>query len=136
MKLLLIKCLQCLCDVNCTVMITSELNLPDINGKDPNLLSDHDDCSSMFLLFTKQFGFEQLVHELTRPSNSTPGSGSIIDLVLCTDSHVIHSLTVTCRSVLAIIDNCSVTFEASYLPLKGAYSFPVDVNNHNFYKSN
>ena len=85
MKLLL-KCLQRLRDVNCAVII-ADLNLPDINWKDPNLFSDLDDCSTMFLAFSKQFVFQQFVHELTRPSNLTPGSGPIIDLVLCSDSH-------------------------------------------------
>jgi len=75
---LLVKFLQRLCNVNCTVIITGDLNLPNVNWKDPNFLSDHDDSFTMFLSFTKQFGFEQLVNELTRPSSSTPGSGSII----------------------------------------------------------
>jgi len=87
-----IKYLQRLRDFKCTVIITDDLNLPHINWKDPNPLSD---CSTMLLLFSKQFGFEQLVHELTRPSNLTPGFESIIDLVLCSDSHVVNNLNVT-----------------------------------------
>ena len=130
----LIECLQRLCDVNRTVIITGDLNLPDVNWDAPNLLSDYDDCSSMFVAFAKQHGFEQFVREITRPSVSTSGSGSLIDLVLGNDSHVIHNLNVTVP--FSTSDHYSIAFETSYLPLKGAstHNFPIDINYHNFQK--
>jgi hypothetical protein len=51
------------------VVITGDLNLPDINWDDPNLTIDHDKCSVLFVAFTKQQVFEQYVEDFTRPSS-------------------------------------------------------------------
>jgi len=129
---LLIKCLKRLCDVNRSVVITGDLNLPCIDWNEPNLVSDHYCCSVMFATFACQNTLDQHVKDFTRPSTSACNTGSLIDIVLCNDSHIIHNVNVI--APFSTSDHCIVEFELSFLPLKGdsSHCFPVDVNYRNF----
>jgi len=134
---LLIKCLTKLSDVNRSVIITGDFNFPKINWNEVNLVSDSVTCSNLFISFTKQYALEQLVDNITRPSSvnksiTTGISGTIIDLVLCNDTHIVHNLNV--NAPFSTSDHCVVDFQLSYLPLKGdsSHCFPVDVNYRNF----
>ena len=111
----LIKCLKQLCDVNRSVVITGDIN---INWKDINLLADRDLCSVLFAQFANQYAFDQHVNSVTRPRPSADVyTGSVIDLVLCNDTHVIHNVEV--GPPFSSSDHCVVDFELSYLPLNG-----------------
>ena len=139
---LLVKCLKQLCDVNRSIIITGDLNLPGIDWSNPNLVADRDCCSVLFAVFANQFSFAQLVETITRPNSSARNlangdyTGSLIDLVLCNDTHIVHDVEVTepfCSS-----DHCNINFCLSFLPLKANFNncFPVDVNYRNFNKCN
>ena len=127
----LIKCLRRLCDTNRSIVITGDLNLSDVNWNEPNLLADGESCSGLFVTFAKQYGFEQYVQDVTRPS-TIPGSGSVIDLVLCNDTHILHNVDV--GTPFSTSDHCSVFFQVSYLPLKGEFvhNIPADSNYYDF----
>ena len=134
----LIKCLKQLCNVNRSIIITGDLNLPNINWNCPNLISDRDCCSVLFANFASQYCFDQHVDSFTRPPTSARNlasgicAGTLLDLVLCNDTHIIHDVEVT--EPFSVSDHCIVNFNLSFLPLKCdfSHSFPVDVNYHNF----
>jgi len=84
----LIECLQQLYDVDSTVVIIADFNLPNINWIDTVLVSSRDYSSTLFSTFVSQFAFEQNVTENTiqyntRPNSKHPASGSLLDIVLC-----------------------------------------------------
>jgi len=55
---LLIDSLRHICDVDFSVIINGDFNLPNINWSDPVLVSSRDYCSTLFSTFVSQFAFE------------------------------------------------------------------------------
>ena len=91
----LIECLQLLSDVDSTVVVDGDFNLPDINWNDHTFVSSRDYCSTLFSTFVSQFAFEQYVTEITRPNPKRPASGSLLDMVLCNDAFAICNVAVS-----------------------------------------
>ena len=127
----LIDCLQQLCDVDYTVVINGDFNLPNINWSYPIILSNDnmDHCSTLFTNFMAQNVFDQLVNDVTRPSSVLPGHGSIIDVVLCNDPFTVHDVFV--GSPFSTSDHCVVTFELSILSAS-SYSTMQSIQYRNF----
>jgi len=116
---LLSKCLKVLCDVNRSIVINGDLNLPNIDWFNPNLISNKCRCSVLFALFANELGFEQHVNTITRPSPSANNgiyAGSTIDLVLCNDTHMIHDIEVDFP--FSKSDHCSVNFNLSFFTVE------------------
>jgi len=65
---LLIDSLRHLCDIDFSVIINGDFNLPNINWSDPVLVSSRDYCSILFSTFVSQLPFKQYVSENIRPS--------------------------------------------------------------------
>jgi len=138
----LISCLRQLCEVNRSIIIAGDFNLPSINWSNLGLVADRDSCSVLFAMFANQYGFDQHVDTFTRPSMSARNlsngiyTGSILDLVLSNDTHIIHNVEV--NELFSTSDHCTIDFNLSFLPLKSDFShcFPVDVNYHDFSKCN
>jgi len=83
----LIDCLTSLCNVDSSIVLAGDFNLPNIDWS--NLLFTVDDtcCSTLFSMFVKRFCFCQLVCEPTRLQPT--GKSSLIDLVLCNDPFIV-----------------------------------------------
>ena len=92
---LLIDSLSVLCDIDGTVLLCGDFNLPSINwDNDPPLPTGTVGCSDCFISFINQHLLHQFVTDVTRPSHSERGRGSILDLVLCNDNFLLHEVTV------------------------------------------
>ena len=77
-------CLEQLCNVDATILITGDFKLPTIHQTNCTLDSNHTQttCSEMFLQFFNEQALCQLVNDVTMPSNLNPNTGNILDLVL------------------------------------------------------
>lgn len=130
----LINCLQSLSDVDSTVIITGDFNLPKIDWSDPVIMPDVDNCSSLFTVFTKQFVFEQLVTEVTRPSTTKDSAGSLIDLVLCNDSFAVNNVSVV--APFSTSDHCAVRFDLCCFSTPPVFSnYEQCFNKYNFQRA-
>jgi len=108
---LLINCLESLCDIDATVVIAGDLNLPWVDWSNPVFISDNGRCSTKFTEFINLFAFTQYVKEPTR-ININKDSGAVtaklLDVVLCNDVFAISDVAV--EAPFSTSDHCSVGF--------------------------
>ena len=105
------KCLEFLCDVDSTIVIAGDINLPYVDWSNPILVSDTDRCSTIFTTFTSSYALNQCVSEPTRYNlNSSTGvtTATLIDLVLCNDNFAVNNVAV--EAPFSRSDHCSVVF--------------------------
>ena len=116
----IVQCLELLCDVDATVIVLGDFNLPYIDWANPVFIADSDRCSTLFTEFTSLYTLEQLVNEATRFNNKSKVTnaaavthvganvGSILDLVLCNDIFAIQDIGVHVN--FSTSDHCTVDF--------------------------
>lgn len=75
-----IGCVEYLCDVDKSVILLGDFNLPNVDWSNPTFCSDQDRCSTLFVSFTKAFALQQHVYEPTR-YNFSSNFASVLDLV-------------------------------------------------------
>ena len=106
----LIKCLAILVNVNYTVIISGDLNLPNVNWS--NFITHYDQICEPLASFFQNEGFIQYVTEPTRKIDS------ILDVVLCNEQIMISD----CQTVASIgnSDYIAVLFKVM-LPNNATY---------------
>ena len=119
---LLSECIEFLCRSNLTVVITGDINVHNLQNLSQNTYS----CSNVIsTLFTKH-AFSQFVTSPTR-YNSSSGTESLLDLVLCNDDNFVFNTTV--GAPFDISDHCMVSFDilkpiiTPVNPHQGTYDF-------------
>ena len=91
--LLFVDCLNFLCNVNSTVLLCGDFNLPKIrwlNGLPCQTVVDT--CSDLFINFMYDFALRQHVQEDTRLSRLPDKAGNILDLVLSNDASFVFNV--------------------------------------------
>ena len=103
-------CLEQLCNVDATILITGDFNLPTIHWTNQTLDSNHAQptYSEIFLQFCNEQALCQLVNDVTRPSKLNPNIGKILDLVLTNDSFAVQNLEI--RHPFSTSDHFSLSF--------------------------
>jgi hypothetical protein len=101
----LINCLNSLCDVDASIAVVGDFNLPLITWSDVQLAVDNDCCSNLFSMFAVRNCFNQLVTEPTRLN--AVHKNNILDIVLANDSIVCD---VAVSLPFSTSDHCSVCF--------------------------
>ena len=90
---LFVECLNFLCNVNSTVLLCGDFNLPKIrwlNGLPCQTVVDT--CSDLFINFIYDFALRQHVQEDTRLSRLPDKAGNILDLVLSNDASFVFNV--------------------------------------------
>jgi len=95
----LYDCLCYLCDVDYTVVIVGDLNLPNIDWSVRS--APDDDIHSLFLKFSNNFGLSQFVSSPTRDAN-------VLDLVMSNDPYVVSKVDVV--DPFSNSDHCAINF--------------------------
>jgi exonuclease III len=102
----LIKCLNTLCsNVDASIAIVGDFNLPCINWSNLKFATDRDCCSSLFSMFSTRHCLSQLVNEPTRLNHVH--NNNLLDIILTNDSFVCD---VAVSTPFSTSDHCSVCF--------------------------
>ena len=123
-------CLEQLCNVDATILITGDFNLPTVHWINHTLDSNHTQpiCSEMFHQLCNEQALCQLVNDVTRPSNLKPNTGNILDLVVTNNSFAVQDLKI--RHPFSTSDHFSLRFI-----LYTAFISPPSVNMSRPFKS-
>ena len=118
---LLTTCLEQLCNVDATILIPGDFNIPTIHWTNQTLDGNHTQptCSEIFLLFCNEQALCQLVNDVTRPIELNPNTGNILDLVLTNDGFAVQNLEI--RHPFSTSDHFSLSFML-YTAFKSPYS--------------
>jgi len=103
-----IECLQSLCNVDASIVFVVDFKFPNIAWLNLQFAVDNDRCSNCFIMFAKQYCFDQLVSEHTRLQSSA--NDSLLELVLCNDPLIVLVCNVTICDPFSVGDHCSIKF--------------------------
>lgn len=102
-----IDCLISVCDVDSSVVLVGDFNMPSIDWCNLQFVADSAHCSTLFATFVKQYCFEQFVLQATHLQPESRSS-SLLDLVLCNDPFIISDVSVC--APFSTSDHCTVIF--------------------------
>lgn len=113
---LLVECLEYLCDTRDTVILVGDLNLPHLDWSLLNCPDDH--IHSLFLEFCTHHGLHQFVTSPTRDDH-------ILDLVLSNDHNIVSDLQVVDN--FSHSDHCMVEFSLIVGQHEDCSNMPIEV---------